>query len=243
MAQVQLKYQTSKTVNVEVLRVWGASQPDHVQKFPGLVHTGLDGSLTEQIAGSRRCPKVEFNVLSDADIRKALAWWMSTDRQLICLADAPVLIGVTAVSGGSLLASKNYRYKVSAVDSIGESIASVATTGDTTTSTDKTMVSSWPSVTDAQCYKIYRQNNTDGGHWFLIDYTRDTSYTDDGSITDALALKDLGTDVPPISASVINVITPNEWSLEWRFGTELNRILTLELQEATIFLPTDLFPV
>jgi hypothetical protein len=65
----------------------------------------------------------------------------------------------------------------------------------------------------------------------LLDYTTELSYIDAGTV----GLRDLGAGDPPIAKSSISVITSNELEFQWANETELARLLTLELREASIF--------
>ena len=62
MDQAILKYNTSLTVTLDVLAVRGASEPDRVSKYPGLVFDFLDGSIAEQVKGGRREITRRFSV-------------------------------------------------------------------------------------------------------------------------------------------------------------------------------------
>lgn len=242
--QAQLKYNTSLTVNLDVLAVHGAAEPDRVSKFPGIVHEMLDGSLAEQIAGGRREISIAFQVMSSLNLRKALLWWMDSDPQVLTIVGQPGNFTSALSAGGALLAEKKYNYGVRAIDVIGGGIVTGANT-KTTTAQNKTITLGWDAVTNTRCYAIYRQNETDALHWLIIDYTSDLTYVDAGAITDALAIKDLGHGIdPPAAGDHIHVITPPEYILDWMYGTELARMLTFEkLRERSIFTATEQFPV
>ena len=233
-------------VDVDVLKVYGASQPDYVEKF-GVTHEILDGSLAEQIAGSRRCPKIDFQNMTDTNIRKAVTWWLDPDRKLQCLAGNPGnSLSATDAAGGALT-NVLHTYSVSAIDAVGNGAAATVKTATPPASGKVTLV--WDAVTNARCYKVYRKiAGIAGGTWWVLDYTRDTTYVDTGAIDGVTveAWKDLGSsnnNILPTQGTTISVITPNEFVLEWAFDTELGRLLTLELREASIFTRANKFPI
>lgn len=237
--QVQLKYQTSKTVTLDILAVRGAAEPDSVSLFPAVLHEMLDGSLAQQIAGGRRNVEVSFQVMSGADRRKVVDWWLDPDRQIVCLASAPTITANTPIVGGSLTQGVVYYYKVCTIDMVGHSTASNESSqeaGPGGSETNRTIPVTWPTVANARSYKIYRKAGV-GGTYKLLDYTPTNSYTDNGSVT---PLRD---ENPPASASTINVVTEESLEFMWGHGTELARLLTLRLRERTIFLSTDGFPI
>lgn len=240
---MQLSYNSGgSTVDLTVLSVKGAAEPDHLTKFPGLIHEMLDGSLSSQNAGSRRNIEIQFQVMTSANLRKAVDWWAADDAQIICLAGRPTLDFPSLVTGGSLLTFKQYDYQIRAIDTIGGGVSSF-TGSCTTDGSSRSIKNDWGAIANTRCYAIYRQNVTDGGHWFLIDYTTDITYTDTGVITDALAIRDLGVSVPPSAASTINVVTEGDYILDWTNDTELGRILTVNVRETSIFLKASGFPV
>jgi hypothetical protein len=232
-------------VDVDVLKVYGASQPDHIEKF-GVTHEMLDGSLSEQIAGGRRCPKIDFHSLSDTNIRKAATWWLDPDRQMRCLAGTPGNFSAVGSSGGSLT-NVLHTYSVAAIDAVGNGAA--ATVDSDTPPGSGKMTLTWDAVANARCYKIYRKiAGIAGGTWWVLDYTRNTSYVDTGAIDGATveAWKDLAStndNILPTSGTTISVISSNEFVLEWAFDTELGRLLTLELREASIFTRANKFQI
>lgn len=231
----QLKYNTSLTVNLDVLAVHGAAEPDHVSKFPGIVHEMLDGSLAEQIAGGRREMSIDFQVMTVLNRRKVVLWWLDPDRQIVCLAATPASPNSELIAGGSLVNGTTYYYKLVAVDVIGNSIASSEVSG-TATVVYGSIRLTCTAVVNARCYKIYRKVSV-GGTYQLFDYATTNSYTDDGTVT---ALRN---ETPPTATSVISVITTNDLEFAWAYETELARMLHLELREASIFLSASGFPI
>jgi hypothetical protein len=239
----QAQFYTTKlpspyTFNLDVLAVHGASEPDHISKFPGIVHEFLDGSLAEQIAGGRRNISMDFQVMTSANMRRVVLWWLDPLRTIKTLVGTPGSTTVNSHAGGSL-ANGTYYYEIRAIDVIGGGITTALGSNDTAGGGDQEMNISWAAVTGARSYAIYRKK--DAGHWFLLDYAIGVSYTDDGTAT---PLKDLGGAVnPPSAVDSISVITTNDLEFKWMFDTELARMLSLELREASIFTATQQFPV
>jgi len=211
---------------LDVLKVYGASEPDKLEKF-GVTHEMLDGSLSEQIAGGRRDITIEFQVMSLLNRRKVVKWFLDPDRKLQSLAGTPGNFNAVKATGTGLTAAL-HTYTVCAVDVIGHSIAATEDS-DTTSGSDLRMALSWNAVTDARYYQIYRK--IAAGNWFLLDYTTSLTYTDAGTV----GLRDMGAGLPPIATSSISVISSNELEFPWAFETELARMLTLELRDASIF--------
>ena len=225
-------------VDLDVLSVRGSSEPDSISKFPGIVHEMLDGSLSEQIAGGRRNIVVEFQTMTAAQRRKVILWWLDPARQIRTtnVADPGVTgLNVTGSAGGSLTNGVAYYYRVAALDTIGESIGSEPDDA-TASGANLSMSLAWGAVTGARRYKIYRKIAV-GGTYYLHDYSETNSYIDDGSQTSVKVASALATE------SRISVISSNELSYEWAHETEIARILTLEVREASIFLSASGFPV
>ena len=242
MDYAKLVYGAS-SVTLQVLKVYGLSEPDRVSKFHGIVHEMLDGTLAEQVAGGRRNIKIDFQTMTPAQRRKVVKWWLNTP-QVVESVMTQLTIGVGAAEpGGSLPASKTIRYSARALDVIGGGqCATPANSG--TTGSDNTVPVTITAISGARQYAIYRRNVTDGGNWLLIDYTTSLQDRDDGSITDADAVQDLGSTsdaILPAAADSINMIVPDDLVFQWGSDTELNRLLTIDGREASIF-TTD-FPV
>lgn len=108
------------------------------------------------------------------------------------LAILPPTITVTPLTTGGTLAAGTYSYRVSALNLLGETLASTAATGTTTGSTGSITIS-WPSVPGASAYKVYGRT---GGSELLMATNVATggvnrplcSFIDTGSITPAGAL-------------------------------------------------------
>jgi hypothetical protein len=236
MDQAQLKYNTSVTVNLNVLAVHGASEPDRVSKF-GVVHEMLDGSISEQIAGGRRAISIDFAVMTTLDRRKVVKWFLDPDRQIVCLMTAPTVTG-TISAGGTLTGGVTHHYKVCAIDVIGHGAASAAfeiEVGPGGSESLLTVNLAWAAIANARSYAIYRSVDNEATY-DLIDYSETNSYTDAGT-----AIYVDGATVPS-AATHIHVITTNELDFSWGNDTEVVRLLNVDLREASIFTMTDGFP-
>jgi hypothetical protein len=229
--QAQLKYQTSLTVNLDVLKVYGIAEPDHLEKS-GLVHEMMNGTISEQIAGSRRCPKIDFQVMTALNRRKVVDWWLDPNRLIVCLATAPGKPTCTPTGAGTL--NGDFKYKISTVDMIGESACGTAS--DAVTLGVQGCDLAWTNATSPfRYYKIYRSISP-YSVWDLVDYSLVNSYSDPNNTYRAAV-------TPPAAATQIAVITTNTLEFQWGYETELARMLTLELREASIFLPSAGFPI
>ena len=91
----------------------------------------------------------------------------------------------TATTGGSLGAALATSYKVTAVNSIGETIGSTAATVTTGAGTTNKVTVTWTAVTGAISYKVY--GRTSGSELYLAT-TTDLSFVDTGLITPAGAI-------------------------------------------------------
>lgn len=90
----------------------------------------------------------------------------------------------TATTGGTLAAG-TYYYRVSAINSMGETLASTETSIATTGSTS-TVTVNWGAVSGATGYKVYGRST--GAELLMATVGNVTTWTDDGSITPAGAL-------------------------------------------------------
>lgn len=109
--------------------------------------------------------------------------------RLIMNVGAPTGLTIaTATTGGTLAASTDFAYQVSAVYPWGESAASApiaVTTGSSTATNENTI--SWTLPAQATAAKVY--GRTAGGELFIAQVAAGTdSYTDTGSVTPAGAL-------------------------------------------------------
>jgi hypothetical protein len=232
-AQLHTTLITGHVFTLDVLKVYGASEPDKVSKF-GVTHEMLDGSITEQIAGGRRDMTIEFQVMSLLNRRNLVKWWLDPDRLLQSLIAAPTLEAITATSGGGMTNGVTYSYKVVAVDVIGHGPASNEVSV-AISNPNNTVPLNWNAITTARYYKIYRKNAGElGGAYGFLDYSLTNSYTD------ANAIAEIAGTVPSANAS-ISVITEGELVFDWGHETELARMLTLPLRDASIFTATNGF--
>lgn len=238
MDQAILKYNTSLTVTLDVLAVRGASEPDKVSKFPGLTFNFLDGSIAEQVKGGRREISLQFQVMTAAQRRQIVLWWLDPDRIIKTTMTQPTGENVTLESGGSLTEGSTYQYRVSAIDVIGEGQATAAQSTGAIGASNKTASFEWNAVTGARRYKVYRRKDSDP--WQVMTYVEQgatMAYNDAGTGT-AIVDQD-----PPDAADEINLIVPDDLEFEWGYGTELVRLLTINGRDAVIFASEDGFPV
>lgn len=244
--QVQLCYTVHPhtgsvlTLDLDVLSVRGAAEPDEVQVFPSLRHDFLDGSISEEIAGGRRNIELVLSVVTSAlNRRKLVQFWLDPDRTIKSLAGKPGSFGASAGTGGSLTNVEHF-YSVCAVDAVGRSEhATVAT--ETPDANDKVTLT-WTAVTNARCYVIFRK--VTGGNWWIIDYSTANSYVDTGDIAAGSGLQDLGStneSILPQVVTEIHVVRDSDSLIStWNSGFEGARSYTLRFNEASIF---DNFPV
>jgi len=223
-------------VDLDVLAVRGASEPDSVSKFPGIIHEYLDGSLSEQIVGGRRNIQIDFAIITAAQRRKAALWWLDPDRQLRSTLSKPATPSGVVGSGGTL--NGTYKFRICAIDTVNHSEVSDAS--GATTPGVQAVTLSWTASSGARRYKVFRSHDADYDFWDLIDYSETNSYVDTGStpLKANIATADL-----PGSTEHIHVIATNELEFQWLDNTELHRMLTLELREDSIFTQAQQFPV
>jgi hypothetical protein len=233
MEQIQLKYNTSSTVNLDVLAVRGAAEPDQVSKF-GVTHEFLNGFISEQLLGGRREISIDFQVMTPKNRRQVVDWYLDESRQLVCLASAPT-VTPTLASGGSLTNGTTYYYKVCTIDVLGHSAAS-SEVSETASNPNLTINLAWAAVSNARCYKIYRKAAV-GGTYYIYDYTTTNSYSDTGTATALRA------ETAPTTATAISVIVPDMLGFSWAEGTELARMLSISVRESSIFTSSAGFPV
>lgn len=92
----------------------------------------------------------------------------------------------TASTGGSLTGNTTYYYRVTAVNDLGETLASTEISELTATGTNtNTITINWGAITDATSYNVY--GRTTGAEQKIAN-TASTSYTDTGSISPSGAL-------------------------------------------------------
>lgn len=233
--QVRLSYTpyggSPATLDLDVLSIRGAAEPDEVEIFPDLKHEYLDGSLAEQIAGGRRNIELVLRVVDVAlSRRKLVQFWLDPVRSLTCLATAPANPSALAGSAtGSLTNGVAYYYKITAVDAVGESAGSTEVS-DTATAPDLTINLTWDAVTNARLYKIYRKVAV-GGTYALLAYSTTNSYSDDGTVTPFLA----STSAPASATSISVVREGNAMLSEWLNGFSRSPRYSFRFNESSIF--------
>lgn len=231
MSTARLKYNTSLTVDLTVLAVKGASEPDHVSKFPSnLVFNFLDGSIAEQVKAGRREISISFHIMTLAERRKLVSWWLDPDKLLICTLTKCATPSYSLIIGSL---TGTFWYRIVAIDPVGESEASdyveQVTDGDGVRLT-------WAGQADARGYKILRSDDS-GTTWDLKDYTTETTYDDK---TTSVIWVDVDY---PTKPSEINMVVPDDLVFDWAGDTELNRLCTINGRDATVFPRTSPFPV
>ena len=234
MDRIRLTYTpyggSSTDMDLELLGIRGAAEPDNVGVFPDVKHNFLDGSLAEQIAGGRRNIEAMLKVIdSPANRRRLAQFWLDPDREIASLCARPGNFAAAKAAGGSLTGAL-HTYTVCAIDAVGHGIAAFEDS-DTTSGADLSMALSWDAVTNARCYKIFRK--IAAGHWFVLDYTTELTYVDDGT---AVPLLDLDAVEPPAAVSTISVVRGSD-NLEsnWDNDFEGARSYVLPLVEASIW--------
>jgi len=231
--QAKLTYASgASSMTLDVLAVRGAAEPDSVQKFPGIIHEYLDGSLSEQNAGARQTIVVDFHLMTMLNRRKLVDWWLDTTRTIQSMVAAPGQPSKSGSASGSLNGS--YKYKIVAVDNVGYSACGTVSGVITLAVEGCPLV--WTASARARGYKIYRSIDP-YTTWDLVDYSEINSYTDTGA---SVYKSDV---TPPASASDFAVVVQNELEFRWGNETELERFATLEMKIPSIFTASDKFPV
>lgn len=112
-------------------------------------------------------------------------------------ADLPMAPAITDVTmqdtiGGTLLGSHAYYYRLSALDAVGQTLASAEVSGttDVGTNTNQLLIS-WAAVAGATGYKLYGRNT--GAELLMATLGLVTSFIDNGSITPSGALPTIDT--------------------------------------------------
>lgn len=233
MADQAILEWTGGSVTLDVLAVRGTAEPDRVSRF-GKLHPMLDGSMAEQILGGRREISIDFNVMTIAQRRQVVDWWLDDTfegRRLKSVVGTPQNLAADTSTSGALTGT--FHYKISAVDVIGRGVACAKVSPNVT---DKRIGLSWDAVSGARYYVIFRSDDGEATY-DLLDYSIVNSYTDNGATA-------LETDVTvPADTDEIIVVCPgDELEFQWGFETELNRMLSIDLSESTVFLKADGFP-
>lgn len=90
----------SEVVQLTVLSERGMTDPDMFDFFPGLQYKLLDGTIKEYINGFRRKILVDVGVVSSADDRKRILYWMlDTTRTVDYLTEADIPLALEDISG------------------------------------------------------------------------------------------------------------------------------------------------
>ena len=111
----------------------------------------------------------------------------------VAVAAPGTLTPSTSTSGGTLAAA-TYYYVMTAINAVGETIAS-AEASQATTGASSTVTLAWSAVSGATGYKLYRATAT-GNETYLTTLGAVTTYTDTGAITP-------GTAVPPVANTTV----------------------------------------
>ncbi len=115
----------------------------------------------------------------------------------------PVNAAFTASTIGGLTPSGTYYYRVSAINAVGQTLAS-AETSIILTATENAVHVNWGAVTGATGYRIY--GRTTGGELFMAAVGAVTTWLDNGSLTPAGALPVANTTAlaTPVFSSISN---------------------------------------
>ena len=158
--------------------------------------TVLGGYIKIEMQLGTNAPNYAPNKWQDVT-EEILAQGISSDKASAAAQTMPAA-GLSTSSGGSLTASKTYYYVVTAVGAWGESAGTVASTS--TTSSNKTITLTWPAVTGATGYNVYRTTTsgtytgagngvitllvgTPQGTSWVSPYTPTATLTDSGAIS------------------------------------------------------------
>ena len=148
-------------------------------------------------------------------------WWHLLGGSVTTTGPVSGLTTPTAPTGagsgtGGTLAAGSYTYKVTALNAVGESIASAASTPVVTAGTTGKVTLTWPAVTGATGYKVYGRT---GGLFLFMASTPETTWTDTGSATPAGGLAPASDTSGTIYTHVIKGSTslPAGFSLEKGF--------------------------
>ena len=102
--------------------------------------------------------------------------------------DPPVVSTSQSNSGGTLAAGTNYTYRVTAYNSVGESLPGAETTQKTTNGggDNHKITLTWPASTGATGYKVY--GRTSGAEQLMADVGNVLTFTDTNAITPSGAM-------------------------------------------------------
>jgi hypothetical protein len=136
---------------------------------------------------------------SNAEVA-TISSYVSGDSKLVSQQDAtllnPTLTSATAAASGGSLADGAYFYKLTAVNARGETLASNERSA-TTSGGSGSVALSWPAVSGATGYKVYR-GSASGAETLLATVGAVTSYTDTGAATPGLS-------TPPTANTALKV--------------------------------------
>lgn len=238
MASVKLTYadpETGSTANTQfdnVLISRGWYDVDEIQIHPGIQNAYLSGNKDEQIAGFRRIITLDMGVVTDFAKRKAILYFTIDPARIINLIlSAPTnpLAGVP-IAGGSLANSTTYYWKITGVDSIGETTGSAEVNVTIGVGANRTEPLSWDSMAGATSYRIYRSTTSgsySGAH-YLTEVTTN-SYNDDGSITLTSTHQ-----LPTVQALTVALENFQELKNEWLDGYENAKKFVLRVSDAKL---------
>jgi hypothetical protein len=120
--------------------------------------------------------------LTNVHLRGAITLPASTGREVWYVSnsdlDTPTGLAAVASASGGTLATATYYYKVTAVNSIGETVGSSEVSAAVTGPTGSVALS-WTAVDGADTYRVYRGTASGGQNTYYA--TTATSYTDTGS--------------------------------------------------------------
>jgi hypothetical protein len=122
---------------------------------------------------------------------------------------SPTISGVTNSGSGGTLAAATYSYRVTALNAVGETLASSAST-TTTSGTTSTATINWGAVTGATAYRVY--GRTVGAEGFLAEVGAVTSFTDTGFLS-PLTVVPVAASTPDNGGSVVVASDGGRWKL------------------------------
>jgi hypothetical protein len=129
---------------------------------------------------------------------------------------------IASGTGGTLIHSTNYYYRISAIDAAGETLASVETSIATPAGADTcSVVVSWIAVPGAFGYKVY--GRATGAELLMVGPIQQTAWLDDGSIAPAGALPGADTSgstvitglaAAPPAGTILRLPLPFGWGIK-----------------------------
>lgn len=148
-----------------------ATPADGVAVFAGPAATVIAAGTTIGVAPVNPDDEVpEFEVLVGGTIPAA--------------AVAPASPSATgSTGGGTLAASSDYAYRVTAIDDAGETLPGTEQVGTVPGGGPGKITVAWSAVATATGYRIYRADSAGGTYGRLVEVTGATSYIDTGALT------------------------------------------------------------